>query len=144
MTPCPIPKDGPVRYGKHRFDYLGDQEMENRWWDYWLKGIDNGIADAPDVKLFGMEPPDNGMQGGGYWLDATFPPAGVESIKFYLGSDGKANSRLGNGFLSQSQTDSGESDQFTYDPANPVPTNGGNLCCGTLLPMGLLISLSWS
>src|SRR6185503_12253092 len=29
-----------------------------------------------------------------------------------------------------------ESDRFTYDPANPVPSVGGNQCCGTPTPTG--------
>ena len=36
-----------------------------RWFDYWLKGIDNGVADDPPVRLFVMTPPDEGTAGGG-------------------------------------------------------------------------------
>ena len=36
----------------------GDQEI--RWFDYWLKGIDNGIMDEPPVTYFMMGPAEKG------------------------------------------------------------------------------------
>jgi putative CocE/NonD family hydrolase len=49
--------------------------------------------------------------------------------RYYLNSAGHANSSSGNGSLSAHLPDQSHSDTFTYDPANPVPTRGGNLCC---------------
>ena len=36
----------------------GDQEI--RWFDYWLKGVDNGIMDEPPVSYFMMGPARKG------------------------------------------------------------------------------------
>ena len=32
----------------------GLDRIEMRWWDYWLKGVDNGIMDEPPVKAYMM------------------------------------------------------------------------------------------
>jgi uncharacterized protein len=49
--------------------------------------------------------------------------------RYYLNSTGHANSSSGDGALSTRIPDHAHSDTFTYDPANPVPTRGGSLCC---------------
>jgi putative CocE/NonD family hydrolase len=38
--------------GSDRLALGGDQEV--RWFDYWLKGVDNGIMDEPPVRYFMM------------------------------------------------------------------------------------------
>jgi putative CocE/NonD family hydrolase len=51
-------------------------------------------------------------------------------VTFYLDSDGGANSRFGDGVLTTSPpTGDDQTDAFTYDPASPVPSYGGNVCC---------------
>ena len=108
-----------------------------RWFDYWLKGIDNGVADDPAVRLFVMVPPDEGTTGGGFWITADeFPlPEAVET-RFYLRSGGSANTAAGDGLLS-ADGPGGAADEYVYDPADPVPTVGGNMCCANdLLPSG--------
>ena len=108
-----------------------------RWFDYWLKGIDNGIQDEPPVKLFVMLPPDEGTVGGGFWITADqFPLPDTIDTRFYLRSNGSANSAMGDGVLT-SEGPLGSPDQYIYDPQNPVPTVGGNMCCtNNLLPSG--------
>jgi putative CocE/NonD family hydrolase len=53
--------------------------------------------------------------------------------RYLLGSNVNANSAAGKGFLLEpgvmKRASGGSSDAFTYDPANPVPTVGGPLCC---------------
>ena len=111
-------------------------EATARWFDYWLKGIDNGVMNDPPVKLFVMLPPDVGSVGSGFWVSgSSFPLAGTETARYFLGGS-HANTLAGGGILSVTPVGSGGSDQFQYDPANPVPTNGGNACCGDLLPGG--------
>ena len=44
-------------------------------------------------------------------------------------SDGKANTRFGDGKLNLEPPNQEKADTFIYDPKNPVPTNGG----GTLI-----------
>ena len=108
-----------------------------RWFDYWLKGIDNGIQNEPPVRLFVMVPPDDGKVGSGFWITADeFPPPDAVETRFYFRSDGNANSSAGDGELSPAGP-GGRADEYTYDPRNPVPTVGGNMCCtNDLLPSG--------
>ncbi len=102
-----------------------------RFFDYWLKGIDNGIASEPPVRLFVM--------GDNVWRDEwEWPLARTQYTEYYFHSSGGANSASGNGSLSTEPPSSGEpSDSYLYDPRNPVPTRGGDLCCWDLeLPPG--------
>ena len=100
-----------------------------RWFDYWLKGIDNGVADDPPVRLFVMTPPDEGTAGGGFWIEADeFPLPDAVETRFYLRSGGHANSAAGDGVL-DTDGPGGEPDAYVYDPREPVPTVGGNMCC---------------
>ena len=57
------------------------------------------------------------------WRDAdSWPPAGHKETAFYLHSEGKANTRKGDGQLNQSPPIKNEPpDQFLADPVNPVP-----------------------
>ena len=115
-----------------------DEELTSRWFDHYLKGVDNGINHEPDVQLFVMVPPDSGTEGGGFYLAADdYPLPQTQSTRFHLGSGGRANTRHGDGTLSRDAS-SGTPDRFVYDPANPVPTMGGNLCCGDFLMRGAL------
>jgi hypothetical protein len=51
-------------------------ELTIRFYDRWLKGIDNGIDREPAVRLFVMVPPDTGTTGSGFWITSeTFPLA---------------------------------------------------------------------
>ena len=50
-------------------------------------------------------------------------------MTFYLSSGGKANSLTGDGALTARPPDADKPDSFTYDPANPVLSYGGNVCC---------------
>jgi putative CocE/NonD family hydrolase len=67
----------------------------------------------------------------------TWPPAGAQPMTFYLSSAGKANSLAGDGALTHAVPDDDKPDTFTYDPMNPVPSYGGNVCCtGTAIQAG--------
>jgi putative CocE/NonD family hydrolase len=64
------------------------------------------------------------------WQEADqWPPKGAEPMKFYLSSSGKANSLNGDGRLTAAPPASDAPDSFSYDPMNPVPSYGGNVCC---------------
>ena len=91
------------------------------WYDYLLKGVQNEYA-GPPVKLFVM--------GTNEWrTEEAWPLPRARSTKYFLHSQGKANSLRGDGSLSESGAPSEPADQFVYDPANPAPTVGGPLCC---------------
>jgi len=105
--------------GDARLDFL---DIQLRWYNYWMKGIDNGITDMPKVQYY--------LMGKNEWRNAdSWPPAGTKYRKWYLRSDGKANSRNGDGMLSFDAPVDEPSDRFTYDPGNPVPSLGGHTCC---------------
>jgi hypothetical protein len=86
-----------------------------RWFDYWLKGVANGIDKEPLVKLFVMG--SNAWQTG-----ETYPLEKTDFRKLYLTSGGKANTGKGDGRLSFSLPEgAAESDAYIYDPADPTP-----------------------
>ena len=100
-----------------------------RWFDFWLKGIDNGIQNEPPVRLFVMVPPDEGTVGSGFWITADqFPLRDSVETRFYLRSEGNANSAAGGGVLAAGGP-GGPPDEYVYDPHDPVRTVGGNMCC---------------
>ncbi len=107
--------------GDARLNY---DEQINAWFDYWLKGEQNGILEKlPKVQYYTM-----GMN---KWQSAdTWPPAAAEMTTFHLSSGGKANSLYGDGKLTTTAPDKQDKpDGFAYDPMNPVPSYGGNVCC---------------
>ena len=84
-----------------------------RWFDYWLKGIDNGIMNEPPVRFFVM--------GDNIWrYEADWPPAAAQPTSFYFSSHGAANSLYGDGLLSRKMSQGAKWDRYVYDPANPV------------------------
>lgn len=98
--------------------------LQLKWFDYWLKGIDNEIAEEPPVKIFVM--------GENQWRhEQEWPLQRTVYTPYYFHSNGKANRKDGDGTLSIVQPQEEVSDSYIYDPLNPVPTLGGN----HLLPM---------
>jgi uncharacterized protein len=106
--------------GDARLEY---GEMIFGWFDFWLKGEENNVtSEMPKVKYFTM--------GSNQWQTSdTWPPKEAEMTTFYLSSNGKANSRLGDGTLSTQIAKADNADSFTYDPMDPVMSYGGNVCC---------------
>ena len=93
-------------------------EIQLRWFDHWLKGIDTGILDEPPVKIFVM--------GDNRWRDEhEWPLARTRYTPFYLHRDG---------VLSPEAPREEQADHFVYDPDDPVPTRGGNTL---ILAMGV-------
>lgn len=102
-----------------------------RWFDYWLKGIENGVKDEPPIKIFVM--------GENVWrYEREWPIARAQATKYYIASGGRANTLHGDGTLSTAPPGprSAPTDSYTYDPADPVPTLGGNSCCAAITPVG--------
>jgi putative CocE/NonD family hydrolase len=127
VTHCAFLKDeeetvvGERELGDVRLDYLG---LIGRWFDFWLKGEDNGFGDdTPKVQYFTM--------GRNQWQSApTWPPPDVEMVTYYLDSGGRANSLFGDGTLSTRKPGpESNADTFPYDPTVPVPSVGGGVCC---------------
>ncbi len=107
--------------GDARFDY---NSLIYEWFDYWLKGEKNGVTKkTPIVQYYTM--------GLNKWQSSSsWPPKGAKMKTYYLNSKGQANSLSGNGRLTTGKAGSKDNaDSFTYDPHDPVPSYGGNVCC---------------
>lgn len=92
------------------------------WFDHWLKGIDNKVTEMPKVQYY--------LMGKNEWRSADeWPLPNTRFTTYYLHSDGRANSRYGTGSLSTMAPGDEPPDSYRYDPATPVPSKGGNMCC---------------
>ncbi len=114
------PHIGDVDFGPA--SHTEEDDIYLHWYDYLFKGAHNEFANGKPVKIFVM--------GANTWRDeAEWPLARARNTKYFLHSGGKANSLRGNGILSTTAPGKEAADQYIYDPANPVPTVGGPLCC---------------
>lgn len=73
--------------GRDPFERLHDSELiateQLRWFDYWLKGIDNGIMDEDPVYYYTMNAAEDNA-----WSSARqWPPAHLSATSFYLGGE---------------------------------------------------------
>ena len=93
-----------------------------RYYDHWLKGEDNGVADEKPVRIFVM--------GENVWRwEDSWPLSRAVVTNYYLHSGGKANSLNGDGRLDTDAPNHEQPDVYAYNPMDPVPTRGGGLCC---------------
>jgi putative CocE/NonD family hydrolase len=83
-------KTGDVDFGDAvRIDLRGEHV---RWYDHWLKGIENGVTKEPPVNVFVM--------GANRWRKSRdWPIPETQYVPYYLHSRGKANSLFGDGAL---------------------------------------------
>jgi putative CocE/NonD family hydrolase len=88
-----------------------------RWFDHWLKDA-GSFEDEPRVRHFAL--------GVNRWFESDVCSGAVERT-FYLHSKGKAESRKGDGTLSDVKADEESPDLFVYDPEVPVAAPGGLL-----------------
>jgi putative CocE/NonD family hydrolase len=89
-----------------------------RWFDRWLKEIDNGVDQELPVRIFVM--------GIDEWRsEADWPLPDAQERRLYLHSGGRANSAAGDGRLSAEAPGEEPADSYRYDPLRPVPTVGG-------------------
>ncbi len=94
--------------------------LQVRWFDHWLKGKDTGMLNEAPIKLFVM--------GANVWRDEYgWPLARAVETRYYLHSDGHANTLNGNGSLSTQPSADETADRYVYDPMDPVITRGGAL-----------------
>ncbi len=92
--------------------------MHMRWFDYWLKSIDNGIMNEPSVRIFVM--------GDNVWREENeWPLVRTKYTDYYLHSNGCANSSAGDGVLDIVVPDIEQTDIYLYNPGHPVPSTGG-------------------
>jgi uncharacterized protein len=99
-----------------------DSAITLDWYEYLFKGVHNAFANPDPVRVFTM--------GINKWQwEKSWPPADAHETRYYLQSAGQANTAAGDGTLSIKTPHGEHPDRFVYDPANPVPTTGGPLCC---------------
>jgi putative CocE/NonD family hydrolase len=148
---------GPWTHGGQTYSFAGIAEfgpeaaidlnaLRLRWYDRWLKGIDNGIEKEAPVRIFvmGAGEPHKTPQGrlfvGGRWRDEhEWPPARAVSTPYYIHPDGS---------LSTTKPTDSAPTAYRFDPADPVPTLGGNVSSeGALMLRGAqeqrCLALDW-
>jgi len=131
---------GPWAHGANLLAFVGDlhfgptasgaagfvMERHIAFFNKYLRGIESKYM-VP-VRYFVM--------GRNRWKSAdTWPLPQTEWQRFFLHSNGRANSTAGDGLLSRDESGSEPPDIFVYDPRFPIPTRGGkNLPAGSLVP----------
>ena len=95
-----------------------------RWFDHYLKGIENHIAEVPEVTYYVMGPVDGSPSSGNIWRHSDVWPVPAVEVPFYLTADKALADKI------QSKDDVV---QFVCDPSNPVPSIGGR---NLFLPSG--------
>lgn len=120
----PDTRVGELEVGDTRFDY---RSTYLTWFDAWLKDDASArrrIGEWPKIRYYAM--------GRKRWQTAQeWPLSATKEKAWFLGSASRANSLDGDGVLTESPATSNSNgkDTFTYDPANPVPSRGGGMCC---------------
>ncbi len=115
---------GDADFGKDApYDYRAEAL---RWFDRWLKGVENGIESEPKVRIFVMGGGDGrkNAQGrlnvGGRWrAEQEWPLARAQYTPYYFHTAGGLDTRT-----------PGPADApraYTFDPDHPTPTIGGNM-----------------
>ena len=137
---------GPWTHGDRSLSYAGDVDfgaaatldgnlaadflaLRLRWFDAWLKGVDNGVAAEPAVRIFvmgggsGRRNAAGRMDHGGRWRgERDWPPPDLESTPYYLHADGR---------LARDPPAAGQDPiSYDFDPDRPVPSIGGTITSG--------------
>ena len=101
---------------------------EMRWWEYWLKGIDNGIMKEPPVTLFMMASGRKGHPSAAshVFKSPNWPPVN-HLTAYYLNGDMHLSTKAP--MVSEAKL------SYKFDPANPVKTYGGSNLLQTAGPL---------
>ena len=110
-------------------------ELRLRWFDHWLRRLDNGVDREPAVRIFvmgggtGRKNAAGRMDHGGVWRnESDWPIPDTRWTPYYLHRGGG---------LSPTPPASGEAwAEYRYDPAHPVPTIGGTVTSGQPVMVG--------
>ncbi len=99
-----------------------------RFFDRWLKGLNNGWEKRPAAQIFvmgggnGRRNAEGRLQHGGRWrAEMTWPPAGA-ATPFYL--------QPGGGLSDLAPRDAESASRYQFNPNQPTPTIGGNISSG--------------
>jgi uncharacterized protein len=138
---------GPWMHSSPQLSYAGEGQFtpdaaidlnafELRWFDHWLKGVDNGVDREAPVHIYVMgggdahKTPEGRIFVGGHWRDEQeWPLARTVPTAYYLHGDG---------VLAPEKPSAHAPITYRYDPHHPVPTLGGNLSSqGKLATQGI-------
>jgi putative CocE/NonD family hydrolase len=123
---------GQVTFGRNAA--IADElAWRKEWYDRWLKGIDNTVGKtapyATPVRIFVMGTGDGSkdsegrlVHGGSWREEHEWPLARTVYTNYYLQPGGGLSTEFVNRIVSTTE--------FQFDPANPVPTIGGNISSG--------------
>ena len=110
-------------------------KLQLDWFNHWMKSPDSARTNSkpfpgPKLRLFVM--------GRNRWREESdWPPKSARTTSFFLTSHKGANTADGDGRLTMRTASRDNSDNYEYDPANPVPTLGGAVCCSpAIFPWG--------
>ena len=89
---------------------------QRTWLDFHVRKVKNEVETAPAVQYYVMGPFDGSASKGNCWRSSdSWPPAGSQYQRFFLGQKGE---------LTSEETEGRPSD-ICFDAKNPVPTIGG-------------------
>lgn len=100
-------------------DYGPDAKLDTatlilRWFDRYLKEVDNGIDKEDPVRVFVM--------GENKWrFEKDWPLPGTRFTKFFLEASGQSPNSPQPGKVTASLSKASVCDEYTYDPRNPTP-----------------------
>lgn len=119
-------KVGDIVFGEH--SNIHPNRVKRDFYAETLKGEDRGIKDLPPLRLFVM--------GVNRWRDEQeWPLARTVFKDLHLSAAAPANSASGEGRLTWEPVEDGrDTEAYTYNPENPVPTTGGALLWPTAGP----------
>ncbi|MCX8037514.1 MAG: CocE/NonD family hydrolase [Candidatus Sumerlaeia bacterium] len=108
---------GELTYPSNSINYDVVEEALD-WFDYWLKGENNGAMDGPKVKYYIMGDVDRSSAPGNEWAESdVWPPTSQEGrLYLWAGKELWGVPARGPGVAPET---------FRYNPNNPVPTKGG-------------------
>jgi hypothetical protein len=137
---------GPWIHSSEQLSYAGEAQFTPdaaldlwafhlRWFDHWLKGIDNGVDREPPVRIYVMgggdahKTPEGRIFVGGHWRsEQEWPLVRAQATPYYLHAPGA---------LSPAKPTVDPPVKYLFDPRNPVPTLGGNISSqGDLMVQG--------
>ncbi len=102
------------------------RQLHLQWFNWTLKGKENGLADEPPVRIFvmggggGQRTVGGRLMHGGRWRDEQeWPLARTRYTEYYLHGDG--------GLCPQKPAEDGSSTTYRFDPSDPVPSIGGSV-----------------
>ncbi len=102
-------------------EYIRYSGLETlKWYEHRFQGKQNGVEGWPVVRYY--------VTGVNTWRSSgEWPPAGTRISRFYLRPHLHGNSSYENGLLSKERPENTASpNTFIYNPADPVPTTGGD------------------